>query len=123
MAGQMIQTVAVMSPGDMGHAVGRALRERGLRVITCLRGRSERSHHLAAQAGIEDVPDEQTLVRQADILLAVLPPARAAELAARIAAAVRATSADLLYVDCNAVAPQTVRAIAQEVTAAGARCV
>ena len=35
-----IGTVAVMSPGDMGHAVAKVLRAQGLRVITCLDGRS-----------------------------------------------------------------------------------
>src|SRR5438067_8093965 len=95
-AAVQIETVAVMSPGDMGHAVGRRLREHGLRVITCLRGRSERSRRLAAQAGIEDVPDEQALVQQAGVLLSVLPPAQARNLAERIAAVVRATGVDLL---------------------------
>ena len=33
-----IQTVAILSPGDMGSNVGRALRENGLNVITCLDG-------------------------------------------------------------------------------------
>ena len=35
------------SPGDMGHAVGRRLREHELRVITCLTGRSGRTRALA----------------------------------------------------------------------------
>ncbi|SVC17849.1 uncharacterized protein METZ01_LOCUS270703, partial [marine metagenome] len=28
-----VETVAIMSPGDMGHSVGRALRESGLDVV------------------------------------------------------------------------------------------
>jgi 3-hydroxyisobutyrate dehydrogenase-like beta-hydroxyacid dehydrogenase len=56
-------------------------------------------------------------------LLSILPPAQARGLAERIAGAVRATGTTLLYVDCNAVAPQTVRGIAASVEAAGARCV
>jgi 3-hydroxyisobutyrate dehydrogenase-like beta-hydroxyacid dehydrogenase len=118
-----IQTVAVMSPGDMGHSVGNVLRHGGLRVITCLRSRSPRTAALAAEAGIADVPDYETLVREADVLLSVLAPAQARALADRVAAAVRATGADLTFVECNAIAPQTVREIAEVVTAAGARCV
>ena len=61
-----IQTVGIMMPGDMGHAVGRVLRDGGLRAITNLRGRSARTQERAAAAGIETVPDDATLVRQAD---------------------------------------------------------
>ena len=69
-----VGTVAVLSTGDMGHALGRRLREHGLRVITSLRGRSPRTAALAAAAGIEDVPDDGQLVAEADVLLAVLAP-------------------------------------------------
>lgn len=116
-----IRTVAIMTPGDMGHAVGALLRRNDLRVITCLEGRSARTRALAEQAGIEEVADDATLVREADALLSILVPAEALGLAGRMAAAVRATGADLLYVDCNAVAPQTARAIAETVEGAGAR--
>jgi 3-hydroxyisobutyrate dehydrogenase-like beta-hydroxyacid dehydrogenase len=112
-----------MSPGDMGHAIGRRLREHGLRVSTCLQGRSARSAGLAAAAGIADAGDDATLVRETDALLAVLPPAEALRLAERMAAALQATGSDLLYVDCNAVAPQTVRQIAAVIAAAGGRFV
>ena len=37
-----IQTVALLSPGDMGHSVGKVLHDHGLRVITCFEGRSQR---------------------------------------------------------------------------------
>ncbi len=118
-----IQTVGLMSPGDMGHSIGNVLRVGGLRVITCLRDRSARTAALAAEAGIVDVPDYETLVREADVLLSVLAPSEARRLADRVAAAVRATGTDLLFAECNAIAPQTVREIATVVTAAGARFV
>jgi 3-hydroxyisobutyrate dehydrogenase-like beta-hydroxyacid dehydrogenase len=121
--GTGISTVAVIAPGDMGHAVGAVMRQNGLRVVTCLRERSERTRALAAKAGIEDLPDDASLVRAADALLAILVPARARELAERIASALRATGADLLYVDCNAIAPETTRRVGAIVEAAGARFV
>jgi 3-hydroxyisobutyrate dehydrogenase-like beta-hydroxyacid dehydrogenase len=119
----MIETVAVLSPGDMGHAIGRRLRQAGLRVVTSLQGRSQRSASLAAQAGIEDVADDDALVREADVLLAVLVPSAAPALAERIATAVERTGAKLLYADLNAIAPQTVQAIGARLTRAGARFV
>jgi L-threonate 2-dehydrogenase len=118
-----IQTIALMSPGDMGHSIGNVLRHGGLRVISCLQGRSPRTVALAAEAGIADVPDYETLVREADVLLSVLAPAQARALGDRVAAALRSTGADLLFVECNAIAPQTVRDITDIVSAAGARCV
>jgi 3-hydroxyisobutyrate dehydrogenase-like beta-hydroxyacid dehydrogenase len=119
----MKPTIAIMSPGDMGHAVGCVLRERGARVITQLSSRSERSRRLAVHAGIEGVADDATLVREADVLLSILVPAEAIALAERIARAVQDTGASPLYVDCNAIAPQTARQIAEIVEGAGARFV
>ncbi|MCC6175253.1 MAG: DUF1932 domain-containing protein [Chloroflexi bacterium] len=118
-----MRTVGILSPGAMGSAVGAVVRAGGIRTITCLAGRSERSARLAAQAGIEPVPDYETLVREADAILAILVPSEARGLAERVAVAVQATGADILYAECNAIAPQTVREIGAILTAAGARFV
>jgi 3-hydroxyisobutyrate dehydrogenase-like beta-hydroxyacid dehydrogenase len=116
-------TVGIMAPGEMGHAIGRVLRLGGLRVITCLQGRSARTAARAAAAGIEVVADDLALVREADILLSIVAPAHARTVAERMAAAVRATGAALLYADCNAVAPETSRALASLLLNASARYV
>jgi len=118
-----IETVAIVSTGDMGHALGRRLRDHGLRVITSLRGRSARTAALAATAGIENVAEDAQLVAEADVVLAVLAPAAALDLADRVAEAARGNRADLLYVECNAIAPQTVRTIASHLEKAGVRVV
>lgn len=115
-----ITTVGLLSPGDMGHSVGAVLHQHGLRVLTCLDGRSDRSRALAAEAGMEDVPNLNTLVDEADVFLSILVPSASIELATKIAAAVRETGTRLLYADCNAVAPQTVKQSAEVVMAAGA---
>ena len=114
-----IQTIGVMSPGDMGHSVGNVLRENGLRVISCLGDRSERTKGLAAEAGIEDVPTYADLVQEADLLLSILVPAQAMNAAQRVAETLAKTGADLAYADCNAIAPQTVRAVGEIITGAG----
>lgn len=115
-----ITTVGLLSPGDMGHSVGAVLHQHGLRVLTCLDGRSDRSRGLAAEAGMEDVASLNDLVDQADTFLSILVPSASVELATKIAAAVRETGTQLLYADCNAVAPQTVKRSAEVVMAAGA---
>jgi 3-hydroxyisobutyrate dehydrogenase-like beta-hydroxyacid dehydrogenase len=116
-----VKTVAILSPGDMGSGVGRALHENGFDVISCLQGRSERTRQLARQAGFRDVPSMEELVTQADLILCILVPAQAAGVAERVADALRATGASTYYADCNAVSPQTTRAIGEIITSAGGR--
>jgi 3-hydroxyisobutyrate dehydrogenase-like beta-hydroxyacid dehydrogenase len=114
------QTVAILAPGDMGHAVGAVLRQAGLRVITNLAGRSTRTAQLAKTAGIEPVADDTTLIRSADILLSIVPPAEALGIARRTAAALRTAPSPLVYVDCNAISPRTTCEVGDIVGAAGA---
>ena len=114
-----LKTVGILSPGDMGHTVGRVLGTHGLRVITCLQGRSERTRSLAENAEIEDVPTYQALVREADIILSILVPAQAEHAAQTVAHALTKTRADLIYADCNAISPQTVRRIGEIIADVG----
>jgi 3-hydroxyisobutyrate dehydrogenase-like beta-hydroxyacid dehydrogenase len=116
-----IKTVGILSPGDMGSGVGDVLHQHGARVLTCLAGRGGGSRERALRAGFEEVPDLEVLVRESDVLLSILPPAVAGAVADQVAAAVRATGADLLYADCNAIAPSTAQGIAQTLLGAGAR--
>jgi 3-hydroxyisobutyrate dehydrogenase-like beta-hydroxyacid dehydrogenase len=116
-----IEAVGILSPGDMGHSVGQVLREKGLRVITCLDGRSARTRALAAEAGILDVPTYDDLVREADLILSILVPAQAPHAADRVARAITRTGAEVTYADCNAIAPQTVVAIGERIVEAGGR--
>ena len=116
-----IAAVGILSPGEMGSGVGTVLHQHGVRVLTCLAGRGVESRERAAKAGFEDVADLEALVKSCDVLLSILPPAVAGAVADQVAAAVTATGADVLYVDCNAIAPSTASGIARTVTSAGAR--
>ena len=116
-----LRTVAILSPGEMGHATGNVLHRGGLRVVSCLHGRSQRTRRLAEQAGIEDLADLDTLVRESDIVLSIVAPAHAREVAESIANAAERTRTRPLLVDCNAVSPMTVKEIERIVSASGAR--
>ncbi len=118
-----VETVAIISPGDMGHAVGRLLRENGLRVITCLAGRSPRTRGLSQQAGIADVPTLDELVQEADILLSITVSEAVPGLCKEVAGVLRRTGADLLFAECNAIAPQLSRDMEKIITGAGGRYV
>ncbi len=114
------ETIAVLSPGDMGHAVGRVLATRGYRVITCLGGRSARTAALAAAGGLADRPDLDTVVAEAQLILSILPPAAALGQAEDVAAAIGRAGVAPVYLDCNAVSPATAGRIGEAITAAGA---
>jgi 3-hydroxyisobutyrate dehydrogenase-like beta-hydroxyacid dehydrogenase len=113
-------SIAILMPGDMGSGVGRALREHGLDVVTSLAGRSDRSRGLAAAAGMRDAGRLQDTVVAADLVLSILPPAQAVAQAEAVAAAMAATGARPVYVDCNAVSPATARKVGAIIAGAGA---
>ena len=116
-----IQTVAILSPGDMGSNVGRALRENGLEVITCLDERSPRTRELTETAGIADVSPLSELLDRADIVLSILVPERAVEVAQQIADWIRTSGKPLPFADCNPVAPATALQMAEIVDGAGGK--
>ncbi len=106
-----IQRVAILSPGDMGHAVGRELRARGLEILTCLSGRSARTRRLAEIAGFRNLPTLETLVEQADLILSILVPGAAVALAEAVAKALRSVGRHPIFADCNAISPETAKRI------------
>jgi len=116
-------TVAILSPGDMGHAVGQRLRENELDVITCLVGRSERTRVLAEKAGIRDVPSMEELVEQSDLIMSMTVSAAVPALCQEVASAIRKTGADTLFAECNAIAPQLTCDMEPIITEAGGRFV
>ncbi len=114
-----IGNVGVVSPGDMGQAVAARLKECGYATYTALDGRSTRTRALAAKGGIEDCGSMKELVSRCDMVWSILNPAAALEKARETAAAMAATGRRITYVDCNAIAPQTVREIDAIISAAG----
>jgi 3-hydroxyisobutyrate dehydrogenase-like beta-hydroxyacid dehydrogenase len=101
-------TVGLLHPGEMGAALGSALRGRGHEVLWASTGRSEATSRRAATAGLIDVGSESVLAERSDVLLSVCPPHAAGEVAGKVSDAVG------LFVDANAIAPATARAIAEE---------
>jgi 3-hydroxyisobutyrate dehydrogenase-like beta-hydroxyacid dehydrogenase len=117
-----IQSIGVMSPGDMGQAVAQQLKTAGFEVCTALDNRSARSKKLAQEAGLVDVGSIAKLTERCDVILSIMNPAAALAFAGEVAQALGVTKRNSLYVDCNAIAPVTMRAIETKITAAGGRC-
>jgi 3-hydroxyisobutyrate dehydrogenase-like beta-hydroxyacid dehydrogenase len=112
-----MQVVGIVSAGAMGSSLGARLRQGGARVVVALEGRSGRTRRLAAEAGLEDVSALGSLLRQADVVLSVVPPEAAVRVVAAIAEA--AAGARPVVADLNAVSPGTAREIASLLGAAG----
>src|SRR5690606_7619238 len=55
--------------------------------------------------------------------LGIMNPAYAPAFASEVARALRAGRRELLFADCNAIAPETMHAVNRTITAAGGRCV
>ena len=114
-----LKTIAILSPGDMGHGVGKALSEHGYDVITCLAGRSQRTKDLAAAGGFRDTPSLDEMVSQADLIMSILVPAEAMGVARSVANALSSTGLSRPFADCNAVSPQTARRMESMINGAG----
>jgi 3-hydroxyisobutyrate dehydrogenase-like beta-hydroxyacid dehydrogenase len=99
--------IGLLHPGEMGAAVGSALRSRGETVLWASAGRSAATAERAAAAGLEDAGTVEEVCRRADALICLCPP--------HAAVGVAGVVADLgfsgIYVDANAVSPQTARTI------------
>src|SRR5436190_5284960 len=89
----------------MGAALGAVLRDRGHDALWASRGRSSTTAKRAEQAGLVDAGDVEELCRRSDILISVCPPHAALDVA-RSAAGFAG-----IYIDANAVSPETSREI------------
>ena len=113
----MTLTVAIIAPGNMGAAVGGRLTENKVNVLTSLAGRSQASAARAKAAGMTAVADAQ--LTESDFLLSIVPPGDALALAQRLAPVLGAANKKPVYVDCNALSPQTVERVAAVIAATG----
>jgi 3-hydroxyisobutyrate dehydrogenase-like beta-hydroxyacid dehydrogenase len=118
-----IKKVGILSPGDMGQAIAAVLNQHGLKTIAALDNRSERTRQLAVAANIQDVGSLKELVIESDVVLSVLVPAAATEAAEQVAKVIGSVGKSILYVDCNAIAPQKVKSIAQLIESTGGQFV
>lgn len=105
-------TIAVIGMGEMGSSIAGRLAERGARVLTELAGRSEASAARARAAGVEP-REAEDLVAEATLVLSVVPPAAAEGVAARFLPLLARAEIAPVFLECNAIAPQTVATVAE----------
>jgi 3-hydroxyisobutyrate dehydrogenase-like beta-hydroxyacid dehydrogenase len=95
-----------LHPGSMGASIAAACRGERL---WCGDGRSSATRARADAAGLDDVGSLDALVKRADVIITVCPPGSAVAVADEVAA----LHFEGIYVDVNAIAPATSRAIGQ----------
>jgi len=117
-----IKRIGFMTPGDMGQAVAVQLRQKGYDVCTALDARSERSRRMAREAGLTDVGSIARMVAETDLVMSVMNPGAALGFAREAAAAIAQQAHKPVFIDCNAISPDTMHEIDGVVRAAGARC-
>jgi len=110
------RTIALLHPGEMGAAIGACLVTRGLRVVWASAGRSPATRSRAHAAGIEDLGILDRALGVADVAVSVCPPHGALALAREVAR----RRFRGIYVDANAVSPETARNVGRAVEKAGA---
>jgi 3-hydroxyisobutyrate dehydrogenase-like beta-hydroxyacid dehydrogenase len=100
-----MDTIAIVSPGAMGAALGRGYVEGGARVVATVAGRSPRTRELAH--GLELLPSLEAAIGEADAVISVVPPGQALGVAEQIGTVARTLGVRPLVVDLNAVSPTT----------------
>lgn len=115
--------MALLYPGDMGGSIGRACLAAGLRVVTTVAGRSQATVERATP--FEVLPSLDDVVRAADVILSVVHPLAAYEVAEQVARSAQRTGrADaIVYVDTNALRREEVERIDAVCTSGGFSCV
>ena len=110
------RTIGLLHPGEMGAAVGQCLVAGGHEVLWAPQGRGPATTARAGAAGLTGAADLADLVRRADVIMSVVPPHAALEVAREVAGA----GFGGLYVDANAISPATAREVADIAADGGA---
>ena len=108
--------VGLLHPGQMGVSVGAAAVAAGAEVLWASTGRSPATRERAESARFGDAGTLSALLDASEAVLSVCPPHSAVDLAESVADA----GFNGVYVDANAIAPQTSRTVERVIAAAGA---
>lgn len=105
--------IGLIHPGDMGSEVGACLTAVGHDVLWVPEGRSPETVARAKAANLRAVSSMDQLAAESDLVLSIVPPHGAVDVARALAGKTK------LFVDCNAVSPDTAKEIERIVTANG----
>lgn len=104
-------TVTLLHPGAMGAAVAAQAVKAGHEVLWVPEGRSDASHRRAKEAGATACDSLGEALERSEIVLSICPPQAAEDVATTVADHAFAG----VYVDANAINPQRMQRIAEEI--------
>ncbi|MFC8728354.1 NAD(P)-dependent oxidoreductase [Streptomyces bacillaris] len=104
-------TVTVLHPGTMGAAITAEIVAGGHGALSVTKGRSENTRLRGREAGATACDSLAEALSRSAVVLSVCPPQAAED----VAAAVAAHGFAGVYADANAISPQRVRRIAEEI--------
>ncbi|MBC8353576.1 MAG: NAD(P)-dependent oxidoreductase [Planctomycetes bacterium] len=104
-------TVGVLYCGDLGAALARTLTEAGIRVVTTCEGRTRQTQERAEAAEIEILPTLDAVVSTADVVVSLVLPNAAEQVARQYADRQHLCPRESLFIDANSVDLQTISAI------------
>ncbi|KAF5008635.1 hypothetical protein FDECE_5098 [Fusarium decemcellulare] len=110
-----VAKIGLLSIGDMGVGIAKLLIAHGFAVLTNCAGRSQDTIDRAREANVELLESDVELVQQCSVILSVVPPRDAEATAQRVVDALSQAERiqDVYFIDLNAVAPSTTKAIAK----------
>ncbi|MEU3203783.1 DUF1932 domain-containing protein [Streptomyces cyaneofuscatus] len=104
-------TVTVLHPGAMGSAVAAQAAAAGHEVLWVPEGRSEATRRRAEDAGATACDSLDEALARSEVVLSICPPQAAEDVATTVAG----HAFTGVYIDANAINPQRVRRIAEEI--------
>lgn len=110
-----IKKIGIISPGAMGISVAATMQQSGFEVYWASAGRSADSMARAEAHNLIDAGTVANLCASCDAIVSVCPP----HTAVSVAELVLATGFSGVYLDANAIAPQKVIHMAEQMAAAG----
>ena len=111
----MSEAIGVISPGDMGVSIAASAINNGNHVYWASEGRGAETRERAAEHNLIDVGTLAELCKQCSIILSVVPPSAAEQVASEVSAQRFAGT----FADLNAISPQRAQRIGQTLEQSG----
>lgn len=113
------KTIGILSPGDMGHSVGKEFKENGFSIVTCLKGRSALTKNYAKDVGFLCLKTYRNVLEESDVVFSILPPNKSFSLANQLGKEMTKIKSKPIFVDCNAISPKKTKKINKIIVEAG----
>ena len=98
-----MNSITLMSPGEMGSPIAERIIKSGIRVISPLSGRSKNTIERARKYGIEDSGTLKDSIQDSDLIISILVPDAAENLSKEISIISKELNKEIYFADLNAI--------------------